>query len=90
MKPDVKQKIQVADSATIKSLLSMRGITQTEVARRLKAHRSWVGDVINGRKKTEWIQNGIARILGVKRSKIFFVAARPYRTDNGNEHVRGN
>ncbi len=88
MKTKVKKKIQVADTLTIKTLIAARGLTQQIIARRLKEHHSKICDVIAGRRKTPKIQNGIAKILGVKRAKIFFISARRYeRENNGRKPV---
>ena len=86
MKSKSKEKIKNSDPIAIKTLLVARGITQTEIARRLNVSTSWVGDVINGRKKTKSVQNGIAKILRVKASQIFFVAARPYHRETNDDH----
>jgi transcriptional regulator len=79
MKKNVNKNLSVADTTTIKTIMFTRGITQAEIARHLVTVPQWICDVIAGRKKTGWIQRGIAKILGVKHGRIFFETARPYR-----------
>jgi transcriptional regulator with XRE-family HTH domain len=55
----------------IKKLLIDRDITQTELARRLGIPLTGVNQVISGKRKTKHIQEGIARLLGIKASRLF-------------------
>lgn len=52
-------------------MLIDKDIIQTELARRLGISLSGLNQVISGKRKTRHIQEGIARELRVKVSKLF-------------------
>jgi transcriptional regulator with XRE-family HTH domain len=69
-------------------------LNQTRLARRLNIGLSQVNMVINGRRKTRWIQDAIADALGVSidalfppREKKSFKRAISKKADRG--HVEG-
>lgn len=55
----------------IKARLILRGITQAEIARRLKVSRGAISQVISGRERNQRIRKAIARALGLKVSDIW-------------------
>ncbi|MDR7435865.1 MAG: helix-turn-helix transcriptional regulator [Armatimonadota bacterium] len=55
----------------IKARLILKGITQAEIARRLKVSRGAISQVISGRERNQRIRKAIARALGLKVSDIW-------------------
>jgi transcriptional regulator with XRE-family HTH domain len=55
----------------IKIALLKRGIKQIELAQRLGLSLSQVNMIINGRRKTRWIQEAIAKELQMKVCDLF-------------------
>ena len=55
----------------IKARLILRGITQAEIARRLKVSRGAISQVISGQERNQRIRKAIARALGLKVSDIW-------------------
>lgn len=64
-------KLAPCEQKNIKGLLVMAGIKQVEIARGLKVSRSFVSDVVAGKKKTRRIQRAIARALGMSVADLF-------------------
>lgn len=55
----------------VKGLLVLAGIKQIELARRLRVSRSFVSEVVAGKKRTVRIRRAIARALGVPVSVLW-------------------
>jgi transcriptional regulator with XRE-family HTH domain len=55
----------------VKIEMLRRNLSQTELARRLGLSLPHLNMVVNGRRKTRWIQQAIARELGVPRDWLF-------------------
>ena len=56
---------------SVKIELLKSNISQTQLAARLNLSLSQVNMVVNGRRKTKWIQNAIASELGMQSEALF-------------------
>lgn len=55
----------------VKIEMIKKNITQKELAQRLGISLPHLNLIINGKRKTPWIQQAIAEILGVSREELF-------------------
>jgi transcriptional regulator with XRE-family HTH domain len=58
-------------SQKVKIEMLKRGLTQTQLARKLGLSLPYLNMVIHGKRKTFWIQMAIAKELGAKREDLF-------------------
>jgi lambda repressor-like predicted transcriptional regulator len=56
---------------SVKIALLKSDLNQTQLAARLNLSLSQVNMVVNGRRKTKWIQNAIATALGMQSEVLF-------------------
>ena len=59
------------EQKNIKALLVVAGVKQVDIARRLKTSRSFVSEVVSGKKRTLRVRRAIARSLGLKVSELW-------------------
>ncbi len=60
-----------SEQKNIKVLLVVAGVKQVDIARRLRVSRSFVSEVVAGKKRTYRIRRAIARALGVTVAELW-------------------
>jgi transcriptional regulator len=55
----------------IRILLMEKGVTQTEIAKKLGCNRQWVNHIVVGRQRNERVEKAIAKIIGMKREELW-------------------
>jgi lambda repressor-like predicted transcriptional regulator len=55
----------------IRTVMIARGLSVSDLARGVDAHISAVSQVISGQLRNPRIENGIARILGIRRNVLW-------------------
>lgn len=56
---------------SVKLILYIHGIKQTDIASTLGVSKASVCEVVSGKKRSQRIENYIAQLVGIKRQKLF-------------------